>query len=97
MIGRLLRNNEVLADNVDCMINRDYRRDDGQDGWWGETWLPLDVHLLPGDKVTWQPAGGAPAGIVIERITVDGRLGRMLVRFSGTEPSREEDSKEGTG
>lgn len=93
MIGRLLRNGEVLADSVECDISRDYRRDDGRVGWRGETWIPIEVHLLPGDKVTWQPQDGAPIAVLVERITVGGRAGRMLVRFSSIDPQEEDKSQ----
>ncbi|MEO8200622.1 MAG: hypothetical protein ABI679_08895 [Gemmatimonadota bacterium] len=86
MIGRIYRKGELLADQVDCDVKRDYRREDEHEGWRGEAWLPLDVHLLPGDRVTWDPAEGPSVEIMIERIAVDGSSGRIFVRWIGVEP-----------
>ncbi|MEO8295269.1 MAG: hypothetical protein ABI613_07110 [Gemmatimonadota bacterium] len=86
MICRLVRRGELLAENVECRMNLDHRRADGTPGWRGEAWVPTDVVILPGDRLTIETGEGTQADIAIERIVVDGSAGRMLVRFTGSTP-----------
>jgi hypothetical protein len=84
MIGRFLKHEAVIADGLEITISPDSRKVDQRDGWWGETWLSLATHVLPGDELVLQldESGGYP--VVIERVTVDSKAGRMLVRFTGS-------------
>jgi hypothetical protein len=84
MIGRLLNHQAVVAEQVEVTISRDYRRVDQAEGWWGETWISTAAHVLPGDELTLQLNNAVTAPIVVERVTVDSKAGRMLVRFRGT-------------
>jgi hypothetical protein len=85
MTGRLLKHRAVIADQVDVTISRDSRKLDQSDGWWGELWLSTDIHVFPGDALTLEfPDAGPTTTIVIERVTVDSKAGRMLVRFTGS-------------
>jgi hypothetical protein len=84
MIGRLLNHQGVVADKVEVTIARDSRREGELDGWWGETWLSTASHVLPGDELTLELRDGVAIPIVVERVTVDSKAGRMLVRFTGS-------------
>ena len=95
MIGRILRQHAVVAEQVEITISRDYRKEGELYGWWGEAWLSTASHVLPGDELTLELRGGIATPIVIERVTVDTRAGRMLVRFTGSGPL--ETSVEATG
>jgi hypothetical protein len=81
-----MRHRAVVADRVEVTIARESRKVGAQDSWWGEAWLSTDSHVLPGDELTLQLGGADPAPIVIERVTVDSKAGRMLVRFTGKGP-----------
>ena len=71
---------------MDISIARDHRKEGDQASWWGETWLSTTTHVLPGDELTLELKDAGPTAIVIERVTVDTKAGRMLVRFSGKGP-----------
>jgi hypothetical protein len=88
MIGRLMNHQAVVADRVEVTIARDFRRvdQDQAEGWWGEVWLSIETHVLPGDELTLQLSESVPSPIVVERVTVDSKAGRMLVRFRGSGP-----------
>lgn len=86
MTGRLLKHRAVIADQLEVTISRDSRRLDQSDGWWGELWLSTAIHVLPGDELTLDSPETGPTPIVIERVTVDSKAGRMLVRFTGSGP-----------
>ena len=86
MTGRLLKHQAVIADQLEVTISRDSRRVDQSDGWWGELWLSMATHVLPGDELTLDSTETGPTPIVIERVTVDSKAGRMLVRFTGSGP-----------
>lgn len=89
MVGRILRQHAVVAEQVEITIARDYRREGEVDGWWGEAWLSTASHVLPGDELTLELRGSVATTIVIERVTVDTKAGRMLVRFTGSGPLNE--------
>jgi hypothetical protein len=76
----------VVADQVEISLARDYRRVGELESWWGEAWLSTASHLLPGDELTLVLSGGVVTPIVIERVTVDSKASRMLVRFTGSGP-----------
>ena len=84
MTGRLLKHRAVIADQVEVTISRDSRKLDQSNGWWGELWLSTDIHVFPGDGLTLEFPDAGPSAIVIERVTVDSKAGRMLVRFTGS-------------
>jgi hypothetical protein len=84
MTGRLLKHRAVIANQVDVTISRDSRKLDQSNGWWGELWLSTDIHVFPGDALTLEFPDTGPSAIVIERVTVDSKAGRMLVRFTGS-------------
>lgn len=86
MIGKFLRQQGVVADQVEVTIARDYRRVDQTEGWWGEAWFSMTSQVLPGESLTLELSDGRPTPIVIERVTVDSKVGRMLVRFTGSGP-----------
>ena len=84
MTGRLLKHRAVIADQLEVTISRDSRKVDQREGWWGELWLSTATHVLPGDELMLELKGGAATPIVIERVTVDTKAGKMLVRFTGS-------------
>lgn len=84
-IGRFSRNGSVIADAIELEIGADYRRSDGRDGWRGEAWLPIDAVVVPGDLLRLDFATGEAEDVVIDRVTVDSKAGRMLVRFHPTD------------
>jgi hypothetical protein len=86
MIARILRQQAVVADQVEISLARDYRRVGELESWWGEAWLSTASHVLPGDELTLEVSGGVATPIVIERVTVDSTASRMLVRFTGSGP-----------
>ena len=76
----------VIAEGVDVTISRDHRRLDQSDNWWGEAQVPLESHVLPGHQLTMELGDGSLAPIRVERVTVDSKAGRMLIRFTGSGP-----------
>lgn len=84
MTGRLLKHRAVIADQLEVTISRDSRKVDQREGWWGELWLSTATHVLPGDELMLELKGGTATPIVIERVTVDTKAGKMLVRFTGS-------------
>ena len=48
-IGRLSRSDGFIADQVELEIRPDHRRNDGEEGWYGEAWLSTDAFVIPGD------------------------------------------------
>lgn len=86
MIGRLRNPHGTVAEQVEITIARDHRRLDQGDGWRGEAWLSTESHVLPGDELTLEMVDGRATPILVERVTVDTRAGRMLVRFTGSGP-----------
>ena len=83
MIGRLLTHRAVIADQLEITISRDARRPGQSEGWWGEVWLSTATHVLPGDELVLELKDSRQHPIVVERVTVDSKAGRMLVRFTG--------------
>jgi len=79
--GRLSRSNGIIADRVELEIRPDHRRSDGREGWYGEAWLSTDVIVIPGEHLQLHIDGGDAEEVVVDRVTVDSRAGRMLVRF----------------
>lgn len=86
MVGRIMRHRAVVADQVDISIARDHRKDGDQANWWGEVWLSTATHVFPGDELTLELEDTGPTAIVIERVTVDTKAGKLLVRFTGKGP-----------
>ena len=86
MTGRLLKHRAVIADQLEITISRDSRKVDQPNGWWGEVTLSTAIHVLPGDELTLELRESAPVPITIERVTVDSKAGKMLVRFAGSGP-----------
>jgi hypothetical protein len=86
MTGRLLKHRAVIADQLEITISRESRRIDQVNGWWGELWLSTAIHVLPGDELTLDSPETGLTPIVIERVTVDSKAGKMLVRFAGSGP-----------
>jgi hypothetical protein len=80
-IGRFSRDGSVIADAIELEIAADYRRSDGREGWRGEAWLPTDAIIFPGDRLRLEFQTGEMEDVVIDRVTVDSKAGRMLVRF----------------
>ena len=86
MTGRLLKHRAVIADQLEVTISRESRKVDQPSGWWGELTLPMAIHVLPGDELALELPGNGPVPITIERVTVDTKAGKMLVRFAGSAP-----------
>ena len=86
MTGRLLKHGAVIADQLEVTISRESRKLDQSNGWWGELWLSTAIHIFPGDELTLELPDNGPTPIVIERVTVDSKAGKMLVRFTGSGP-----------
>ena len=86
MTGRLLKHRAVIADQLEVTISPESRKLDQSNGWWGELWLSTDIHIFPGDELTLESSETGPTSIVIERVTVDSKAGKMLVRFTGSGP-----------
>lgn len=86
MIGTFRNHLGTVADRIDITIARDYRRLGQGDGWWGEAWFPTASPVFPGEELTLELESGVSSPIVVERVTVDSRAGRMLVRFTGAGP-----------
>ena len=84
MTGRLLKHRAVIADQLEITISPDSRKMEQREGWWGEVWLSTATHVLPGDELVLELRESGPHPIVIERVTVDSKAGRMLVRFTGS-------------
>ena len=82
MIGRLLKHRAVIADQLEITLSRDSRKVDQREVWWGEFWLSTATHVLPGDELVLELKDTGTRPIVIERVTVDSKAGRMLVRFT---------------
>jgi hypothetical protein len=76
----------LIIDGVECTLEPDKRRPDGGEGWRGEAWVPTDIVLLPGEPLTLESSRGWKAQIEVQRVMVDGSAGKMLVRFTGTQP-----------
>jgi hypothetical protein len=51
------------------------------------------VVLLPGEQLLLETASGWSADVVVQRVVVDGSVGKMLVRFTGTAPLGPADSQ----
>ena len=86
MTGRLLKHRAVIADQLEITISRDSRKVDQPNGWWGEVTLSTAIHVLPGDELTLELRESELVPITIERVTVDSKAGKMLVRFAGSGP-----------
>ena len=84
MTGRLLKHRAVIADQLEITVSPDSRKVNQGEGWWGEVWLSTATHVLPGDELVLELRDSGTHSIVIERVTVDSKAGRMLVRFSGS-------------
>lgn len=85
MIGRFSRNGEVLVEGSEVTIALDDRRKEGPAAWYGEAWVPTQITVIPGDRLTLTLAG-EHREILVNRVTVDSRASRMLVRFVGNGP-----------
>lgn len=82
MTGRFYRDGGPLLAEADIRITTDYRRPDGREGWRGEAYFPIDVVVLPGERLRLEPSQGSGTDIVVDRVTVDSRAERILVRFT---------------